>query len=91
MVANLDKKYSYKNSKWKMNKDYVQEETDAPIHYIDDKITPEMFQQLSIDSDDSSASNASPLPDAEDIEIGYDNYVSAKVLIPVNGYQFSMV
>jgi hypothetical protein len=56
---------------------------------IDEEITPKMFQQLSIDSDDSSVSTTSPLPDAEDIEIGYNNYVLAKVLIPVNGYQFS--
>jgi hypothetical protein len=29
------------------------------------------------------------LPDAEDIEMGYDNYISAKIFIPVNGYQFA--
>jgi hypothetical protein len=89
MAANLDKRYAYKNSKWKLNKDYIPEELEASIFYDDEKVTPKMFRQLSIDSDDNSALSTSPLPDAEDIEIGYNNYVSAKVSIPVNGYQFS--
>jgi hypothetical protein len=58
-------------------------------HYDNEQITPEMSQQLSIDSDDSTTLSTTSLPDAEDIEMGYDNYISAKVSIPINGYQFS--
>jgi hypothetical protein len=86
MAASLDKKYSYKNSKWKLNKDYAAEEPDQPTYYDDEDITPEMFAQLSIDD---RSSNTSSLSDAEDIKLGYDNYISAKVSIPVNGYQFA--
>jgi hypothetical protein len=86
MAASLDKKYCYKNSKWKANKDCVAEESDQPIYYDDEKITPEMFARLSIDD---RSSNTSSLPDAKDIKLGYDNYISAKVSIPVNGFQFA--
>jgi hypothetical protein len=77
MLASLDKKYSLKNSKWKLNKDYIAEESDAPTHYDNEEITPEMFQKLSIHSDDTATPAATPLPDAEDIKMGYDNYISA--------------
>jgi hypothetical protein len=89
MAATLDKRYSYKNTKWKLNKNYIPEETNTLIYYNKEEVTSKMFQQLSIDSDDSSTSSTSPLPDAEDIDMGYNNYVSVKILIPVNGYQFA--
>jgi hypothetical protein len=89
MSANLDERYSLKNSKWKLNKDYVAEEAEEPTHYDDEEITPKMFQQVSIQSDDTATPSTNPLPDAEDIKMGYDNYILAKVSIPVNGYQFA--
>ena len=30
-----------------------------------------------------------PLPDVEDIEMGYKNYILAKVSIPIDGFQFA--
>jgi hypothetical protein len=67
VAASLVKRYSSKNTKWKLNKGYIPKETDAPIYYDNEEVTPKMFQQLSIDSDDSVTSSTTPLPNAEDI------------------------
>jgi hypothetical protein len=43
MAISLEKRYSYKSNKWKLNKEYVAEESDQPTYYDDEEITPEMF------------------------------------------------
>jgi hypothetical protein len=45
------------------------------------------LEDNSNDPDDTQG--IKPLPDVNDIEMGYDNYVSAKVSIPKNDYQFA--
>jgi hypothetical protein len=92
METRLEKKYSLKNKRWKINKDYVQEQSNTPSSYDDGEITPDLFAKLSLEDKSTNPDynqGIKPLPDVDDIKMGYDNsyYVSANVSIPKDGYQ----